>query len=153
RYACIHIRRKDFLNDHEGAEKITAGEICHNIACHVPPDCFLLLHSDEQDEDYFRPIPERWPNHLMIDVALFRQFFPESLDEAEIGVISALVASDSDIFLGTMFSTFTGYIQRRRLLNGKDGGFLYLYNQRPGVLSFQDGMILESGTTGPTWER
>ncbi|MGC1563554.1 MAG: hypothetical protein WA820_27420, partial [Bradyrhizobium sp.] len=50
-------------------------------------------------------------------------------------------------------STFTGHIQRWRLLNGKGGGFLYLYNQRPECLAFHDGRILESGTTGPTWER
>jgi hypothetical protein len=153
RFACIHVRRKDFLNDHENAETVTADEICHNIACHVPSDCHLLIHSDEQNEEYFRPILDVWRNHLMIDAALFRQFFPEYLDEAEIGIVSALVASESDIFLGTMFSTFKGYIQRRRLLNGKNGGFLYLYNQRPGVLRFQDGTILESGTEGPTWER
>jgi hypothetical protein len=153
RFACIHVRRTDFLNDHENADTVTADEICHNMACHVPQDCFLLIHSDEQDEEYFRPILDIWPNHLMIDAALFRWFFPHRLDAAEIGIVSSLVATESDIFLGTMFSTFTGYIQRQRLLNGKQGGFLYLYNQRPGILSFQDGMILESGTSGPTWER
>jgi hypothetical protein len=152
RFACIHVRRKDFLNDHENAETVTTNEICDNIACHVPADCFLLIHSDEQNEEYFRPILDLWPNHLMIDAALLQLPFLD-LDEAEVGIISALVAAESDIFLGTMFSTFTGHIQRRRLLNGKDGGFLYLYNQRPGVLSFQNGMIIESGTRGPTWER
>lgn len=152
-FASIHIRRADFLQDHEKANAVTVEEICHNIACHVPSRWLLLIHSDEREEQYFEPIIERWPRHLMIDAALFRGFFPDRMDAAEIGIISALIASESDVFLGTMCSTFTGHIQRWRLLNGKDGGFLYLYNQRPECLAFQDGRILESGTTGPTWER
>lgn len=152
-FACIHVRRADFLSDHDQASTVTADEICRNIQCHVSPDCLLLIHSDETDEDYFRPILELYPNHLMIDVLLFRAFFPGTLDPAEIGLVSALVACESDMFLGTMFSTFTGYVQRRRLLNGKPGDFLYLYNQRPECLAFEDGRILESNSSGPTWER
>ncbi len=153
RFASVHIRRADFLRDHDRSEAVTADEICHNIRCHVPPGCLLLVHSDEKDGDYFRPILNCFPNYLMIDAALFQELFPHTFDAAEIGLISALVAAESDIFLGTMFSTFTGYIQRRRLLNGKAGGFLYLYNQRPECLGFQDGRILETGISGPTWER
>jgi hypothetical protein len=153
RFASVHIRRADFLRDHDQSAAVTADEICYNIRCHVPSGCLLVIHSDETDENYFRPILDCFPNHLMIDTALFRQQFPHTFDTAEIGLISALVAAESDIFLGTMFSTFTGYIQRRRLLNGKTGGFLYLYNQRPECLAFQDGRILETGTSGPTWER
>ncbi len=153
RFASVHIRRADFLLDHDRSEAVTADEICHNIRCHVPPGCLLLIHSDEKDGEYFRPILDCFPNYLMIDAALFRELFPHTFDAAEIGLISALVAAESDIFLGTMFSTFTGYIQRRRLLNGKAGGFLYLYNQRPECLAFQDGRILETGMSGPTWER
>jgi hypothetical protein len=153
RFASVHIRRADFLRDHDQSATVTGDEICYNIRCHVPPGCLLLVHSDEPDEKYFRPILECFPNHMMIDSVLCRELLPNTFDSAEIGLISALVAAESDIFLGTMFSTFTGYIQRRRLLNGKPGGFLYLYNQRPECLAFQDGRILETGTTGPTWER
>jgi hypothetical protein len=153
RFASVHIRRADFLDNHQQTEATSLEEIRHNIACHVPSGCFLLIHSDEKDGDYFAPILEAYPDHCLIDVALFHEFHPHALDSAEIGLVSALVACQSDIFLGTMFSTFTGYIQRRRLLSGKGGEFLYLYNQRPECLAFRDGRILESRTSGPTWER
>jgi hypothetical protein len=153
RFASVHVRRADFVNVHNQTATVRPEEMRYNISCHVPPDCFLLIHSDEMDPAYFGPILDFFPRHCLIDVALFRDFHPHTLDAAEIGVVSALVASHSDIFLGTMFSTFTGYIQRKRLLNGKNGGFLYLYNQRPDSLAFRDGEILESGISGPTWER
>lgn len=152
-YASVHLRRADFLRDHEQAGAVQADEICHNIGCHAPSDWLLLIHSDEQEAEYFRPLLDSYPNHLMIDAVLFERYFPETLDSAEIGVVSALIASESDVFLGTMCSTFTGHIQRKRLLNGKNGGFLYLYNQRPECLAFQDGRIIEARASGPTWER
>jgi hypothetical protein len=153
RFASVHIRRADFVNVHNQTRTVTPEEMRHNMSRHVPSDCFLLIHSDEMDPDYFRPILEGFPHHCLIDVALVREFYPHTLDTAEIGLVSALIASSSDIFLGTMFSTFTGFIQRKRLLNGKNGAFLYLYNQCPESLPFRDGEILETGTSGPTWER
>jgi hypothetical protein len=153
RFGCIHVRRADFSYDHDQVDAVAVDEICANVRCHIPSDCLLLIHSDETDEEYFRPLLQFYPKHLMIDAVLFREFFPHRLDRAEIGLVSALIACESDMFLGTMFSTFTGYIQRKRLLNGKGGGFLYLYNQRPGCLAFENGRILESGSSGPTWER
>jgi len=153
KFASVHIRRTDFLADHDQPGEMTAERILETIRRHVPRDCMLLIHSDERDRDYFAPIAKAYPKNCLIDDALFGEFHPETLDAAEIGLVSALVASQSDIFLGTMFSTFTGYIQRKRLLNGKDRDFLYLYNQRPDCLAFRDGRILESRTAGPTWER
>lgn len=152
-FASVHIRRADFLNVHSQTGTITPEEMAVTMRCHIPQDCFLLIHSDEMDPAYFAPILNCYPRHCLIDVALFREFFPHTMDSAEIGVVSSLIASESEIFLGTMFSTFTGYIHRRRLLNGKNGAFLYLYNQRPGDLDFRDGQILENGGSGPTWER
>ena len=152
-FASVHIRRADFVRVHNQTQAVTSQEMCDNTLSHVPADYFLLIHSDELDPSYFGPFLEAYPRHCLLDVSLFRDFHPHTFDTAEIGVISSLVASQSDIFLGTMFSTFTGYIQRRRLLNGKNGGFLYLYNQRPESLPFRDGQILENGGAGPTWER
>lgn len=152
-FASVHIRRADFLKVHNRTGTVTPEEMASAMRCHVPQDCFLLIHSDEMDPPYFAPIVSCYPKHCLIDIALFREFFPHTMDSAEIGIVSALIASESDIFLGTMFSTFTGYIHRKRLLNGKNGAFLYLYNQRPGGIEFRDGRILENGGTGPTWER
>lgn len=152
-FASVHIRRMDFLNDYGQTELVSPEEIQYNMGCHIPRDCFLMIHSDEINVDYFAPILKVWPNHCLIDRALFHQFHPDTLDSAEIGLISALVACESDFFLGTMFSTFTGYIHRKRFINRKSGDFLYLYNQRPDCLQFRDGHILENGNSGPTWER
>jgi len=153
RFASVHIRRADFVNVHNQTSTVRVEEMRDNLRCHLPDDGFLLIHSDEMHEEYFAPILQAYPRHCLIDIALFRDFFPHTMDSSEIGIVSALIASESDVFLGTMFSTFTGFIQRKRLLNGKNGGFLYLYNQRPGDIGFCQGRILESRTDGPTWER
>jgi hypothetical protein len=153
RFASVHIRRTDFIHDHEQSRATTADEILHNITIHVPLDDLLVIHSDEADQNYFQEILDTYPNHCLLDKVLFRAFYPETLDATELGLVSALVACHSDIFLGTMFSTFTGYIQRQRLLNGAKEEFLYIYNQRPEGLSFKDGRILENGMSGPTWDR
>ncbi len=152
-YASAHIRRTDFLNVHNQTASVSPEELRDSLRCHLPPEGFLLIHSDEMHPEYFAPILEAFPHHCLIDVALFRDFFPHTMDSCEIGIVSALIASQSDVFLGTMFSTFTGFIHRWRLLNGKDSPFLYLYNQRPGEIPFRDGRILENGNSGPTWER
>ncbi len=152
-FASVHIRRADFLNVHNQTASVPPEVMCDTLRCHLPADGFLLIHSDEMHPEYFAPILEAFPRHCLIDVALFRDFFPHTMDSCEIGIVSALIASQSDVFLGTMFSTFTGYIHRKRLLNGKNGPFLYLYNQRPGEIAFRDGHILENGGSGPTWER
>ncbi|HEV2579001.1 MAG TPA: hypothetical protein VGU25_17480 [Acidobacteriaceae bacterium] len=152
RFASVHIRRADFLRVHNRTAAVTPEELAQTICFHVPADCFLLIHSDEMDPAYFEPILACYPRNCLIDVALFREFFP-AMDSAEIGIVSALIASESEIFLGTMFSTFTGFIHRKRLLNGKNQAFLYLYNQRPDGIDFRDGRILENGSSGPTWER
>lgn len=152
-FSSVHIRRADFLNVHNRTGAVTQEELAHAICSHIPQDNFLVIHSDEMDSTYFEPIVASYPRSCLIDVALVRQFFPHRMDSAEIGIISALIAAESEIFLGTMFSTFTGYIHRRRLLNGKNGGFLYLYNQRPDGIDFRDGRIQENSGSGPTWER
>ncbi len=152
-YASVHVRRATFVGWQPEVGSVGMHEILHNIQCHVPEGCPLLIHSDEREASYFQPIFDAYPNHCLIDDWLLRQFHPRRFDTAEIGVISALIASQSDFFVGTMFSTFTGHIQRWRLLNGKGGGFLYLYNQRPEGVPFQDGRILERPGPEPTWER
>lgn len=152
-FASVHIRRADFLGVHNQTANVTPDQMRDTLLCHFPSDGFLLIHSDERDPKYFAPILEAFPHHCLVDIALFRDFFPHTLDSSEIGIISALIASESNVFLGTMFSTFTGFIHRKRLLVGKPGDFLYLYNQRPGEIAFSDGRILENGKSGPTWER
>ncbi len=153
RFASIHIRRKDFARVYKRARHIVVDEMLHCITCHVPKECLLVIHSDETDHGYFAPILAKYRNAWIIDETLFRCHHKHTFDSAELGLISAIVASHSDIFVGTMFSTFTGHIQRKRILNGKRAEFLYLYNQRPGEVGFKDGRIPEEGHSEFTWER
>lgn len=106
-FASIHVRRKDFLGDHERTGAVAVEEMLHNLSCHVSPDTFLVIHSDELEPEYFAPLLQVFEKHCLIDITLSREFCPNVLDSAELGLISALVASASDMFLGTMFSTFT----------------------------------------------
>ena len=55
-FASVHIRRMDFLNDYGQTELVSPEEIQYNMGCHIPRDCFLMIHSDEINVDYFAPI-------------------------------------------------------------------------------------------------
>lgn len=87
---------------------------------------FLIIHSDETDVKYFEKIG--FSNYWCIDKSLTNE------DVVEKGLISLIIASYSTIFIGTLFSTYTSYIQRYRMYNFKNEKFQFLYSQRPDLI-------------------
>ena len=75
---------------------------------------------------------------LFIDEIILNHFREEFLqlefhDDVVLGLMSLLILSESNYFIGTPGSTFSSYIHRLRLLNQKDDCFLFMdsiYNEQ-----------------------
>jgi hypothetical protein len=68
---------------------------------------------------------------LFVDEIILNHFRTEFLqlefhDDVVLGLISMLVVSDSEFFIGTPGSTYSSYIHRLRYLNGKKDCFLFM---------------------------
>ena len=122
----IHVRRGDYLLVQAENKNNTAEDFLPVIEEHLEKNKLLIIHTDEIDEAFFLPIKEKYSNLWFVDSTL-------PGEAVEKGLISMLIASYSDKFIGTMKSTFTGLIQRYRIYNGKLEDFTYLYSQFPDI--------------------
>lgn len=99
---------------------------------------FLLIHTDETDVSYFKTIG--FSNYCCIDSKILNE------DPVEKGLISLIIASYSANFIGTLFSTFTSYIQRYRMYNFREEKFKFLYSQRDDLM-LRNGEIQKTNNT------
>jgi hypothetical protein len=139
----VHVRRGDYLHTSAENKNITAQDFLPVLEEHLEQDKLLLVHTDEQDLSYFQVVKEKYPNIWFIDSVI-------TGDTAERGLISMLVASFSDKFIGTMKSTFTGLIQRYRIYNGKLEDFIFLYSQLANI-SLERGMFKKESFAQYAW--
>lgn len=141
RFNAIHIRRGDFKD--WWVKKPTSLEILENIRDVIPGDMPLLILTDSaQDMDFFRPILNLYPQAIFLDDYILEnckadlKALPFS-DATVVALLSLLVAVESVSFAGSAFSTFTGYIHRRRLLKDSNSPMLFVSNP------FAEGAIMQ----------
>lgn len=151
RFNSIHIRRGDRLAG--GQPDIPCRDIIGKIRESLNPDELLLIHTDEQDRQWFFPLLNSEYRKI-----LFCEDFiaPYGLDGAESGLVSMMVASHSEDFIGTICSTFTSYINRMRMYNGKPEEFKFLFPMMNVQLDKRGCMIYRGGTYNPeksTWSQ
>lgn len=139
-YNSIHVRRGDYLLTDSENKNIE----CNDLFIPFDNNKLLVVHSDESS-DYFSCLKDKYSKIWYIDRALHG-------DEVEKGIVSMLVASHSSDFIGTMYSTFTSYIQRYRMYNGYREDFKFLYSQDKDV-SLVNGRFKESSFGENTWNR
>ena len=110
------------------------------------PEDLLLIHTDERDRQWFSPLLESEYRKI-----LFCEDFisPHGLDGAESGLVSMMVASHSDDFIGTICSTFTSYINRMRMYNGKKEEFKFLFPMMNVPLDEKGRMVYRRGVYNP----
>jgi len=138
----IHVRRGDYLYTQNTKNKSIEAK---DFNLTFPTDELLIINTDEKDLSYFDSLKEKYPNIWFIDNSL-------SGDTVEKGLVSLLVSSYSNDFIGSMFSTFTGYIQRYRMYNGLKEDFKYLYSQRDN-LKLVNNRLPEDSFGENTWIR
>jgi hypothetical protein len=140
----VHVRRGDYLLTGSENKNIKSKDFLPILESHFEDNKLLVVHTDEEDLTYFDDIKKKYSNIWFIDLAIL------GYDVAEKGLISLLVASHSDKFIGTMKSTFTGLIQRYRIYNEKLEDFIYLYSQINNV-HLEKGMFKKESFSQYPW--
>lgn len=124
-YSAFHIRRGEFQYK---AVKIPADQLIVNVGSLLPAaQPLVFLASDERNQTWFLPFQQRFPGKIRnlddyMDLAKLRDINPNYL-----GMIDQVVCSAANgAFVGTWFSTFSGYITRLRgYLGYKDSSVYY----------------------------
>jgi hypothetical protein len=119
-YDSFHIRRGDFQYDL--MTDLSAQEIYDGTTRTVIPDGrTVYIATDETDLTYFHAFQQHY-NILFLQN--FTHLIPD-INPNYYGMIDQLVASKGEVFVGTFYSTFSGYINRLR-------GYHAQKNQLPG---------------------
>lgn len=119
----VLVRRGDFINLDffkqftESAENLEY--IIYNNFYHYP----INIHSDEKDTSFFDVIKN--PKNFITNI--INEKFPQ-LDSCETGMVSYVIASKSEKFLGNLGSTFSNLIQQTRKINGLEEHFRYTFS-------------------------
>jgi hypothetical protein len=112
-YSALHIRRGDLQFK---VVKISAKQWWNNTKELWKENEILYIASDEKNRSWFNPIARRRDIRFLNDYWELADL--GKLDPNYMGMIDTIVASRGRIFVGTWFSTFTGYINRMRGYHG-----------------------------------
>lgn len=103
----LHIRRGDFQYKDT---RVPADVIYENIKDVLQEGSTIYVATDERDKSFFNVLHEHYRLYFMDD-------FKDALGDVNsnfYGMIDQRIASRGDTFVGTFYSTFTGYINRMR---------------------------------------
>lgn len=110
KFSTFHIRRGEFQYKEV---KIPAAKMMENVGSFIPEKQLLYIATDEKDKTFFKAFKERFPTIRYLDdymdLANLYDINPNYL-----GMIDQVVCSKGEYFVGTWFSTFSGYITRMR---------------------------------------
>ncbi|VEU44070.1 unnamed protein product [Pseudo-nitzschia multistriata] len=110
----MHVRRTDltkFYKDYDIDRN--ASEIYNELKRHiVPKDSVVFVATDEADKHWFDVFRENYQRVYFLDD--FVEGYLKDIPKEYYGMIDQLVASRGEHFVGTYYSTFTGYINRLR---------------------------------------
>lgn len=145
-FNAVHIRRGDFMNQHYSNASMRPQTIAANLASVMPRNEPLLIFTDASaDTDFFAPILEAYPGAILFEQHLLRdQAWRERLralpcnGDVALALISQIVAGNSRVFAGSLFSTFTALIHRERGLRTGEDAFLFAFNPLDSWIPFKD---------------
>ncbi|RYG66531.1 hypothetical protein EON64_09565 [archaeon] len=109
-YTAFHVRRGEFQYK---VVKLSGEKILNNLQPVMSKTSLVYIATDERNKTFFHEFPRRYKvvrflDHYM-DYAKLRDINPNYL-----GMIDQIICSHGSYFVGTWFSTFTGYITRMR---------------------------------------
>jgi len=162
-FNALHIRRGDFVAKKftPRSAQVTADEIIRNTADILDRnDTLLICTDDPNDEAFFEPFRKHYRKLVFIDRLLVEdREYADKLrelpfhDNAVVALMSQLIASHAVNFVGTLFSTFTALVQRRRGLLFGDQRFLYAYNDFGDRVSYSGCVFHEVKEGRYSWNR
>eukprot|EP00580_Thalassiosira_gravida_P010666 CAMPEP_0201652384 /NCGR_PEP_ID=MMETSP0493-20130528/44448_1 /ASSEMBLY_ACC=CAM_ASM_000838 /TAXON_ID=420259 /ORGANISM="Thalassiosira gravida, Strain GMp14c1" /LENGTH=361 /DNA_ID=CAMNT_0048128897 /DNA_START=98 /DNA_END=1183 /DNA_ORIENTATION=- len=104
-FSTMHVRRGDFQYK---KVKIEADDWYNNTKELINPNEIVYIATDEKNKTFFEPM------HMHYNLKFLSDFSDAAglneLDPNLMGMIDTIVASHGRVFVGTWFSTFTGYI-------------------------------------------
>mmetsp|Transcript_4121 Transcript_4121/g.9159 ORF Transcript_4121/g.9159 Transcript_4121/m.9159 type:complete len:540 (-) Transcript_4121:676-2295(-) len=122
-FSAMHVRRGDFQYK---KTKIGAEEWYENTNDLFHPNEIIYIATDEKNKTFFEPLHKHYTLRFLSDFSDAAGL--NELDPNLMGMIDTIVASQGRLFVGTWFSTFTGYINRMRGYYGMPGTASY-YSQ------------------------
>lgn len=114
-YKALHIRRGDLQFKEV---KIPAEEIIENTKDILKEGETIYIATDEKDAAYLDVLRARFNVFFLSD--FHERVGLPKLNQNYMGMVEQIVCSRSQVFIGTWFSTFTGYITRMRGYYGFD---------------------------------
>ena len=106
-FDAMHIRRGDF----QFKETKISGEEMYSISTeHLTPHKTVYIATDEKNRNFFQKFDE---NYDIVYLDDFKHLIPD-INVNYYGMVEQIVCAHSDVFYGTWFSTFSGYINRIR---------------------------------------
>lgn len=112
---------------------IPAEEIVETTKEVAPPGTVVYLATDETDEKYLGVLRAQWKVFTLSDFA--DRIGLKKLNPNYVGMVEQIVCARGSVFVGTWFSTFSGYIQRMRGYYGFDYRTNY-FHYKPRLNSF-----------------
>jgi len=106
-YDSIHVRRGDFQYT---ITRLPAEELLSTSTKYFQANSTLFIATDERDKTFFSPFLKHYQVYFLDD---FKHLL-EGVNPNYYGMIDQLVASTSENFIGTWWSTFSAYINRMR---------------------------------------
>ena len=104
-YSSMHVRRGDFQYK---KVKITAQDWHDNTRELFRDNELIYVATDEKTNKFFEPLAKHYNLRFLSDFTVSAGL--DKLDPNLMGMIDSIVASRGRLFVGTWFSTFTGYI-------------------------------------------
>lgn len=158
-FNAVHIRRGDFKHTIGVTTRDrTPAQALEALDNHFDRKDRLVILTDEADDPFFHEIRTAYPDFVFLDQHILTEYGSDFFDlpahdSISLACLSQLVAAESRDFIGTMTSTFTSLIQRKRGNRGKDERFKFLWNElpepddvlEPGRHAFSDSVPLDKG--------
>eukprot|EP00970_Alexandrium_tamarense_P012476 scaffold2931_cov204-Alexandrium_tamarense.AAC.5 len=104
-FSALHVRRGDFQYK---KVKISAVDWLNITSDILHPGEVVYVATDEKDRSFFEPMQKQYNLRFLDEFSEAAGLY--ELDPNFAGMIDTIVASRGRVFVGTWFSTFTGYI-------------------------------------------
>ncbi len=114
-YFAFHIRRRNF-SKHYPATDISAEQIWENSRGLLDPAVTRLIYvsTDERNVSFFAPLMKEYIVRFLHDYTNELHSGGGKVNRNHIGMIEQVICANAHTFIGTPYSTFTGYITRMR---------------------------------------
>ncbi len=163
RFNCVHLRRGDFVQKGftPRAQAVTAQEIVLNLATVCDTDVPLLICTDRPyDAAFHAAFRSHFRRVEILDRILMEHApYREAVralpfhDNAVISLLSQRIAEQAAVFVGTLYSSFSAIVQRRRGIIGKDRRFLFCFDDFGGRIPDERCEFRETRGGTFSWNR